>query len=137
MRGPEFVTTRLARAAADATRSRDRDITVGNLDAQVDWGFAGDYAQAMLAMLATPEVEDLVIASGALHRVRDFAELAFAHVGLDWREHVRQDPAVHRPVSRAVYHGDISRIRHKLGWQPTTSFASLVGMLVDAQMQLP
>lgn len=135
LRGPDFVTTRLARAAADVKRGRASTIGVGNLEARVDWGFAGDYAQAMARMLSAPTPQDFVVASGVLHTVRDFAEIAFAHVGLDWRQHVVQDTGMHRPVSRGVYHGDIARITAVLGWTPTTPFADLVRMLVDAQLE--
>lgn len=133
LRGPAFVTSRLAQAAVDVRGGRASDVTVGNLDAEVDWGFAGDYARAMSLMLSAPVPNDYVVASGALHRVRDFARVAFARVGLDWQAHVRQDGSVHQPVASGVYHGDISRIRRDLGWSPTTSFEGLVHLMVDAR----
>jgi GDPmannose 4,6-dehydratase len=130
-RGPTFVTARIARAAARIARGEERELVVGNLEAQVDWGFAGDYVEAMVRMLEAPAAGDFVIASGELHRVRDFVEIAFDYVGLDWREHVRQSAGVHQPVAAAVYHGDITAIR-RLGWAPRMSFEELVRGMVDA-----
>jgi GDPmannose 4,6-dehydratase len=131
LRGPDFVTARIAQAAARIKYGSTEKLTLGNLDAQVDWGFAGDYVQAMHAMLQAEKPEDFIIASGELHRVRDFAEIAFRHVGLDWTAYVQEDPSVHAPVSRAVYQGNASAIKERLGWKPTTSFKELVEMMVD------
>lgn len=125
-RGPSFITTRLARAAALGEK-----IEVGNLDAKVDWGFAGDYVKAMRLMLSD-EVDPsiYVISSGELHTVREFAEIAYAHVERDYREFVTEEPMMHRPVSSG-YFGDAGCIR-ALGWEPKTSFVELVKMMVDS-----
>jgi GDPmannose 4,6-dehydratase len=130
-RGPTFVTARIARAAARIARGEEEQLVVGDLDALVDWGFAGDYVEAMVRILEAPNPDDFIIASGALHRVRDFVEVAFTHVGLDWRQHVRQSSGVHQPVARSVYHGDISAIR-RLGWNPRMPFEQMVRQMVDA-----
>ncbi|HET6151063.1 MAG TPA: GDP-mannose 4,6-dehydratase [Polyangia bacterium] len=133
-RGPTFVTARIARAAARIARGQEQEeLVLGDLEAQVDWGFAGDVAEAMVSMLEADRAQDFIIASGQLHRVRDFVEIAFAHVGLDWRRHVRQGAGVHLPVARAVYHGDITAIRG-IGWAPRVSFEELVHQMVDAAM---
>ncbi|MDX2053227.1 MAG: GDP-mannose 4,6-dehydratase [Polyangiaceae bacterium] len=131
LRGPTFVTTKIASAAARIAAGLEEELVLGDLDAQVDWGFAGDYVEAMVHMLEGDEPEDLIIGSGELHRVRDFAELAFAHVGLDWRLHVRQADGLHHPVARTVYFGDTTRIR-KRGWAPRVPFPELVRQMVDA-----
>lgn len=135
LRGSDFASARIARAAADIARGASHRLVLGNPDATVDWGFAGDYVEAMHLMLQAETPEDFIIASGELHRVRDFAEIAFARVGLDWTAHVREDPDAYRPVSRTAYQGDISAIRHRLGWAPKTSFRELVEMMVDHALQ--
>jgi GDPmannose 4,6-dehydratase len=126
-----FVTTQVARAAVEVLRHQRSQLILGDLDAQVDWGFAGDYVRAMALMLRAPSPEEMIIASGKLHTVRDLARLAFAHVGLEWSDYVQQRPGVHRRVSRAVYHGDITKIVTQLGWQPETTFEELVCAMVD------
>jgi GDPmannose 4,6-dehydratase len=131
LRGSHFVTSKIVRAAVDAARGKTDRLVVGNLDARVDWGFAGDYVRAMHLMLQAEKPEDFVIASGTLHRVRDFVEIAFARVGLDWRDYVTEDANAYRPVSRSVFHGDPTAIRDRLGWKPETSFKELVEMMVD------
>ena len=132
LRGPDFVTAKIARAAVDIKNGKAAELVLGNLDARVDWGFAGDYVEAMHAMLSAEIPEDFIIASGELHRVRDFVEIAFARVGLDWTRYVREDASAYRPVSASVYHGDTSSIRARIGWTPKTSFKQLVEMMVDA-----
>ena len=134
LRGPSFVTTRIVRGAVEIKRGLRTVLLLGDLDARVDWGYAGDYVGAMRRMLAADCAEDFVIASGELQSVRDLVERVFERVGVDWRPHVGQDATAHRPVSRAVYHGDPSRIRDRLGWTPTTSFDALVALLVDAEL---
>jgi len=131
LRGPHFVTTKIARAAAEASRGAADRLVLGNLDAQVDWGFAGDYVRAMHLVLQAEHPEDFIIASGELHRVRDFAEIAFRRAGLDWTKYVSEDASAYRPVSHSVYRGDASAIRNKLGWRPETPFSDLVRMMVD------
>jgi GDPmannose 4,6-dehydratase len=135
LRSPDFVTAKIAKAAADIRRESANELTIGNLDAQVDWGFAGDYVRAMHAMLQAEKPEDFIIASGELHCIRDFIEIAFKRAGLDWTPYVRKDAGVHEPVSRSVYRGDISAIRNRLGWEPKTSFTELVNMMVDHYLQ--
>jgi GDPmannose 4,6-dehydratase len=136
-RGPGFVTTRIAQGVAEIVRKERDHLVVGNLAARVDWGFAGDYVEAMWRMLQHDEADDFVVASGALHRVQDFIEIAFGHVGLDWRAYVREDAGVHRAVHAGVYHGDTAKIRAKLGWRPATSFEQLVRMMVDHHLASP
>jgi GDPmannose 4,6-dehydratase len=108
---------------------------LGNLDGRRDWGFAGDYVQAMRLMLAQPEADDYVIATGVTHSVRELAEIAFARVGLDWQQHVQIDPALVRPEPASVRRGDNRKVREKLGWQPTVTFEQLVAMMVDADLE--
>jgi GDPmannose 4,6-dehydratase len=136
LRAPTFVTGRIARAAVVIARGESRELLIGDLEAQVDWGFAGDYVEAMVTMLEADVPDDFIVASGRLHRVRDFVEVAFDHVGLDWRKYVRESPDVHRPVARTVYHGDITAIR-RLGWQPRVTLEELARGMVDAYRQAP
>ena len=133
-RASHFLSARIAQGVVDIVKRRTDHLVVGNLSAAVDWGFAGDYVDAMWRMLQHEEPDDFIVASGELHRVKDFVELAFEHVGLDWHSYVRQDSSVYRPVHDGVYHGDISKIRQRLGWTPTTSFKALVGMMVDDRL---
>jgi GDPmannose 4,6-dehydratase len=131
LRGPSFVTGRITREVVEIQAGRRQELLLGDPDAQVDWGFAGDYVQAMRLMLEAETPADHVIATGRLTSVRDFAALAFARVGLRWQDHIRQDPRVHAPTTRAVYQGDPARIRARLGWQASTSVPDLVAMMVD------
>jgi GDPmannose 4,6-dehydratase len=133
LRGPEFVTARIVREVLEIAAGRRKELVIGDLEATVDWGFAGDYVEAMRLMLEAKEPADYVIASGRLSRVGDFVELAFGEVGLDWKSLTRQDPRVYSAPSAAVYHGDASRIFHVLGWRPKTSLAQLVRLMVDHQ----
>jgi GDPmannose 4,6-dehydratase len=107
---------------------------MGNLDAERDWGFAGDYTQAMWMMLQQQKPQDYVIATGVTHSVRQLLEVAFGHLGLDYREYVEIDPAFLRPAE--VYHlrGDYSKAERELGWKPTVAFEKLIEMMVDADM---
>jgi GDPmannose 4,6-dehydratase len=131
LRGPSFVTGRITREVVEIQAGRRRELVLGDPEAQVDWGFAGDYVQAMRLMLEAESPADHVIATGRLTTVRDFAALAFDRVGLAWKDHLRQDPQAHTPTTRAVYQGDPARIRDRLGWQATTTLADLVSMMVD------
>jgi len=129
----DFLPSKVAHAAAAIALGRERELVVGDLDAQRDWGFAGDYVQAMVLMLEQDEPDDYVIASGEPHSVRELVELAFRHVGLDWREHVRVDEGLKRgsaELHRLV--GDSSKARERLGWKPRVGFGELVPLLVDA-----
>ncbi len=133
-RGREFVTRKISDGVARIVNGWERELALGNLDAQRDWGFAGDYVHAMWLMLQQPDPGDYVVATGEAHSVRDFAELAFAHAGLDWRAHVREDPALRRPAEVDHLVGDASTARAKLGWRPAVSFPELVAMMVDADI---
>jgi GDPmannose 4,6-dehydratase len=110
-------------------------LAMGDLDAQRDWGFAGDYVRAMHLMLQQDEARDYVIATGIPHTVRDMCRIAFARVGLDYEQHVRVDPTLVRPPEAARLIGDPSRARSKLRWQPTVSFEGLIEMMVDADLE--
>ncbi len=125
LRGPSFITSRLARAAA-----RGEKIEVGDLNAMVDWGFAGDYVKAMRLILEQEDPNIFVISSGELHTVREFAEEAYAHAGRNYKDFVSEAPMMHRPVSRG-YFGDPSDIIRR-GWTPTTEFSDLIKMMVDS-----
>ena len=133
----DFVTRKVAHGAAAISLGRERELRLGSLDARRDWGYAGDYVRAMTAMLRQDEPGDYVIASGVLHSVQELVEIAFAHVGLDWRDYVRVDDSLQR--GRAELHdlvGDASKARETLGWEPTVPFEELVRMLVDADVAL-
>jgi GDPmannose 4,6-dehydratase len=132
-RGEEFVTRKIARAAARIAAGRQDKLHLGNLDAKRDWGFAGDYVQAMWLMLQQDTPDDYVIATGETHTVREFCDLAFARVGLQWQEHVVVDPALFRPAEVDLLLGDASKAREVLGWQPRACFRDLVHDMVDAE----
>jgi GDPmannose 4,6-dehydratase len=129
-RGEEFVTRKISRAAARIALGLERELTLGNLQARRDWGFAGDYVRAMWLMLQREDPRDYVIATGITHSVADFCELAFAEVGLDWREHVRSDERLLRPAEIDRLVGDASRAREELGWSPSMDFEALVRHMV-------
>jgi GDPmannose 4,6-dehydratase len=132
-RGEEFVTRKIARAVGRIAAGRQDKLHLGNLDAKRDWGFAGDYVQAMWLMLQQETPDDYVIATGETHTVREFCEMAFARVGLRWEEHVVVDPALFRPAEVDLLLGDASKAREVLGWKPRWSFRSLVNEMVDAE----
>jgi GDPmannose 4,6-dehydratase len=112
------------------------EIVLGNLEAERDWGFAGDYVEAMWLMLQQPQADDYVIATGETHSIRDFLEAAFAHVGVeDWSRYVRQDPSLMRPADIDQVVGDATKARTVLGWKPSVTFHALVQMMVDADLQ--
>jgi GDPmannose 4,6-dehydratase len=113
-----------------------RKIKMGNLDAERDWGFAGDYVRAMWLMLQQDRPEDYVVATGVTHTVKRLLEVAFAHAGLDYREHVESDPALFRPAEVAHLLGNSSKARRQLGWEPKVSFEELIGMMVDSDIEL-
>ncbi len=135
-RGPEFVTRRISTAVARIALGLERELALGNLDARRDWGYAPDYVRAMHRMLQQAEPRDYVIATGATHSVRDFCEAAFAHVGLDYADHVVFDPAQLRPADVDLLVGDASLARVELGWEPTVDFLELVRIMVDADLDL-
>jgi GDPmannose 4,6-dehydratase len=129
----DFLPSKVAHAAAAISLGLEQELVLGDLEAQRDWGFAGDYVEAMWLMLQQDAPDDYVIASGELHSVQELVELAFSHVGLDWREHVRVDDALKRG-SAELHHlvGDSSKARERLGWKPQVQFDQLVPLLVDA-----
>jgi GDPmannose 4,6-dehydratase len=131
-RGPEFVTRKISIAVARIALGKQQTLSLGNLDARRDWGFAGDYVDAMWRMLQQPEGDDYVVATGQTHSIREFLELAFAHVGIDdWEKHVLQDPRFFRPAEVDLLIGDPSKAREVLGWEPSVGFPELVTMMVD------
>jgi len=134
-RGLEFVTRKVTDGVARIVKGRARDLHLGNLDARRDWGFAGDYVDAMWRMLQPPRPADYVIGTGEMHSVRELCELAFAHVGLDWQKYVTVDPRFVRPAEVDTLQADASQARRELEWAPRTSFAELVRMMVDADLE--
>ncbi len=135
-RGMEFVTRKITNGVAKIKLGRQKQLALGNLDAQRDWGFAGDYVRAMHLMMQREQPDDYVIATGETHSVREFLELAFSHAGLNWEEHVVSDPRFMRPAEVDLLIGDATKARTELGWQPTVSFADLVAMMVDNDLRL-
>jgi GDPmannose 4,6-dehydratase len=149
-RGETFVTRKISRAAAAIAHGRQQTLYLGNLDARRDWGYAGDYVEAMWLMLQAAEPDDFVIATGETRTVREFCEMAFAHAGLpltwqgkgldergigpEGRVLVRVDPRYFRPAEVDLLQGDATKARTKLGWTPGTSFEELVRMMVDADI---
>jgi GDPmannose 4,6-dehydratase len=133
-RGIEFVTRKVTDGVARIKLGLARELRLGNLDARRDWGFAGDYVDAMWRMLQQPEAEDYVIGTGTTHSVRELVQAAFGHVGLDWEKHVVVDPRFIRPAEVDLLQADPSKARTKLGWQPQVSFEELVAMMVDADL---
>ena len=135
LRGKEFVTRKISDGVARIKLGRQQTLKLGNLDAQRDWGFAGDYVRAMWLMLQQDAPDDFVIATGVKHSVREFCEVAFSHVGLDWQDHVEVDQALLRPADVNTLCGDSRKAKQQLGWQPDVSFAELVQMMVDADLE--
>jgi GDPmannose 4,6-dehydratase len=134
-RGLEFVTRKVTDGVARVKLGQASSLSLGNLDAHRDWGFAGDYVNAMWLMLQQDTADDYVIATGISHSVRDLVEVAFAHVGLDWREHVTLDPKLIRPAEVDRLIGDNAKAKAKLGWTPSVDFTALVKMMVDADLE--
>ena len=136
-RGPEFVTRKVSMAVAAIALGLQDTITMGNLDAKRDWGFAGDYVEGMWRMLQQPEADDYVLSTGETHSIRDLLDTAFARVGIDdWSGHVEQDPRFMRPAEVDLLVGDASKARERLGWKPTVAFHELVEMMVDNDLAL-
>src|ERR671919_1356470 len=133
-RGIEFVTRKVTDGVARIKLGMAKDLRLGNLDARRDWGYAGDYVEAMWLMLQQSEARDYVIGTGETHSVRELVELAFGHVGLDYRQYVVSDPRFHRPAEVDLLLADPTKARKELGWRPRVSFAELVTMMVDADM---
>jgi GDPmannose 4,6-dehydratase len=133
-RGVEFVTRKISLAVARIKLGLQTQLPLGNLDARRDWGFAGDYVAAMWLMLQQPEPRDYVVGTGVAHSVEQFVEAAFSHVGLDWRDHVVQDPRFMRPAEVDLLIADPTRAREEMGWEPEVGFEQLVRMMVDADL---
>ena len=134
-RGIEFVTRKVSDGVARIKLGFARELRLGNLDAQRDWGFAADYVDAMWRMLQQPEPQDYVVGTGVAHSVRELVEIAFAHVGLDWRRYVVQDPRFTRPAEVDRLLADPSRAKAELGWAPRMSFETLVRHMVDEDVR--
>ncbi len=135
-RGLEFVTRKISDGVARIKLGKTEKLHMGNLDAERDWGYAGDYVKAMWLMLQQSEPDDYVVGTGVTHSVREFAEKAFARVGLNWEELVAVDQNLIRPAEVEHLRADASKARAKLGWEPTVSFDELVNMMVDAGLQI-
>ena len=135
LRGIEFVTRKVTDAAARIKLGLAGELLLGNLDAKRDWGFAGDYVEAMWLMLQQPEPDDYVVATGVTTSVRDMCRLAFEHVGLDYQRYVRTDERFRRPAEVDVLLGNAAKARTRLGWQPRTSLGQLIATMVDADMR--
>jgi GDPmannose 4,6-dehydratase len=133
-RGIEFVTRKVTDGAARIKLGLARELRLGTLDARRDWGFAGDYVEAMWRMLQQPKPGDYVIGTGETHSVRELVEAAFGHVGLDWRKHVVNDPKYMRPAEVDLLQADPAKALRELGWTPTVKFNELVAMMVDADL---
>ena len=133
-RGKEFVTRKITDGVARIKLGLQKELRMGNLDAQRDWGFAGDYVKAMWLMLQQDQPDDFVVATGATHSVRDFCEMAFARAGLDWKKYVVTDPQFLRPAEVDLLQGDPSKAKRKLGWTPEVNLHKLVEMMVDSDL---
>ncbi len=134
-RGLEFVTRKISHGVARIKLGLQEKLHLGNLDAKRDWGYAKDYVRAMWMMLQRDDPQDYVISSGETHSVREFCEIAFSHVGLDWQDHVVVDPRFYRPAEVEVLLGDCSKAKRELGWEPEVSFPELVKLMVDADLE--
>ncbi len=134
-RGLEFVTRKITDAVARIKLGLQDKVALGNLDARRDWGYAGDYVEAMWLMLQQDEPSDYVVATGSTHSVQELCEVAFGYVDLDWRDHVVQDPRFMRPAEVDLLVGDPSKARERLGWEPRVSFEELIQMMVDADLE--
>ncbi len=135
-RGETFVTRKITRALARIKLGLQEKLYLGNLDARRDWGYAGDYVEAMWRMLQQPSPGDYVIATGESHSVREFLDLAAAHCGLDWTQHVEQDPRYLRPTEVDFLLGDASKALAEMGWKPRVTFEQLVPMMIDHDLEL-
>ena len=134
-RGLEFVTRKITNAAAAIKLGQAKELRLGNLESQRDWGFAGDYVEAMWRMLQHSEPDNFVIGTGETHSVKEFCEIAFGHVGLDYKDFVVQDQRFYRPAEVDLLISDPSKARKVLGWEPKVGFAQLVRMMVDADIE--
>jgi GDPmannose 4,6-dehydratase len=135
-RGENFVTRKITRSATRIKLGLQDKLLLGNLEAHRDWGFAGDYVEAMWLMMQQPQADDYVIATGEHHSVQEFLELAFERLGLDWHKYVEADERYLRPAEVDLLMGNASKARRILGWQPKVNFSQLVGLMIDADLQL-
>ena len=135
-RGETFVSRKISRAVAAIKLGLETKLALGNLDAKRDWGYAKDYVVAMWMMLQADKPDDYVVATGETHTVREFCDLAFSHVGLDYKDYVVVDPKFFRPTEVDILLGDASKAKRLLGWEPTTKYAELVKLMVDADLAL-
>jgi GDPmannose 4,6-dehydratase len=135
-RNPQFVTRKITHGAASIKLGMTKELRIGNLDARRDWGYAGDYVEAMWLMLQQPNAANYIIATGETHSVREFCDLAFQHVGLDYRDFVVQDAELLRPTETGQLVGNPSKARSELGWKPTVTFKELVSMMVDSDLEI-
>ncbi|MFV2109777.1 GDP-mannose 4,6-dehydratase [Micromonospora sp. LOL_015] len=136
IRGPEFVTRKVSLGAAAVKLGLRKSLRLGNLEAERDWGFAGDYVRGMALMLAQDEPDDYVLGTGTAHSVRELVELAFAHVELNWRDYVVLDEALQRPAEVDLLCADPTKARQRLGWKPTVPFEEMIAMMVDSDLDL-
>ncbi len=134
-RGLEFVTRKVTDGVAKINAGKATHLSLGNLDAYRDWGYAGDYVEAMWLMLQQPAADDFVIATGKMHSVRDLVEVAFSHAGLDYQDHVVLDDSLIRPAEVELLVGDSSKAQKILGWEPRIDFPTLIRMMVDADVE--
>jgi GDPmannose 4,6-dehydratase len=134
-RGLEFVTRKVTDGAARIAIGAATELSMGNLEAERDWGFAGDYVIAMWLMLQQPTPDDFVIATGVVHSVREMCRIAFARVGLDYQQYVTSDPSLHRPAEVEHLRGDASKAKTVLGWEPSVDFETLINSMVDADVE--
>ena len=134
-RGETFVTRKITKAAARIKLGLQQDLYLGNLDAKRDWGYAGDYVEAMWLMLQQDQPDDYVIATGETHTVREFLEVAFGHLNLDWQRHVKIDPQYYRPTEVDLLIGDASKAKQQLQWEPRVRFRELATMMVDSDLE--
>jgi GDPmannose 4,6-dehydratase len=134
-RGETFVTRKITRAVAHILAGLQDKLFLGNLDAKRDWGYAKEYVEAMWLILQQDKPDDYVIATNETHSVREFLEVAFGHVNLDWKKYVEIDPAYYRPAEVDLLIGDYSKAKRQLGWQPRTTFRDLVTLMVDEDVK--
>ena len=134
-RGENFVTRKITRAAARIKLSLQQELTLGNLDAQRDWGYAKEYVAAMWIALQQDKPDDYVLATNEVHSIRDFLDASFGHVGLDWRDYVQFDERLLRPTEGQLLRGDYSKAKARLGWEPQLRMPGLAALMVDADMQ--
>jgi len=135
-RNPQFVTRKITKGAASIKLGLTKELRLGNLDARRDWGYAGDYVEAMWLMLQQPNPDDYIVATGGTHSVRELCDLAFRHVGLDYRDFVVQEPELLRPMETGQLVGNPSKARNNLGWRAIVPFEELVSMMVEADLDI-